>query len=434
MSTKEEKPTLAGVQIKTRKRNIAVALDPGSFADAVVAIFEDQKDGDDLETNLLAGVKVLEATALDFSRYGDTLFEVLFAGGRLAAGGNVVEEGKKLDTNVLAAEPKREAMVPYIKVFQTLLRKRPFLIRPLENTLIKLLKSLDFYDELGRDKIAIATGRCFAMKLGVQPDRVLQSMLNDRMVAKGLILQYATTFFQDYLSSESIDDLVALLRKARLDTHLLDLFPPQKRTLKDLDEHFKEAGLERLVEYNRKKQEEVHLQELKAQLSESIIADPPLPVAESIRIVQDSKKEWQLPDTEIIKVIWTVLIEAIPTVGKNTQQVRAAIQKQVKAYEKLLNAFCGSARVEASLIVHVQVCCYEDSKLLKLFTDIVRMLYDCDILAEDTINWWAKKGSHPKGRNVFLRDMEPFLKWLDEAEEDEGEEQPDLAGKAGSTG
>ena len=39
----------------------------------------------------------------------------------------------------------------------------------------------------------------------------------------------------------------------------------------------------------------------------------------------------------------------------------------------------------------IQVCCYEDSKLLKLFTDIVRMLYDNDILAEDTILWWAKK-------------------------------------------
>jgi hypothetical protein len=50
-----------------------------------------------------------------------------------------------------------------------------------------------------------------------------------------------------------------------------------------------------------------------------------------------------------------VLIEAIPTVGKNTQQIRAAILKQFKAYEKLLNAFCSSARVEASLIVHVQV-------------------------------------------------------------------------------
>ena len=46
------------MQIKTRKRNIAVALDPGSFAEAVVTIFEDQKEGDDLEKNLLAGVKV----------------------------------------------------------------------------------------------------------------------------------------------------------------------------------------------------------------------------------------------------------------------------------------------------------------------------------------------------------------------------------------
>jgi len=31
---------LAGVNIKTRKRNIAVALDPGAFADAVAGIFE----------------------------------------------------------------------------------------------------------------------------------------------------------------------------------------------------------------------------------------------------------------------------------------------------------------------------------------------------------------------------------------------------------
>lgn len=54
-------------------------------------------------------MQVLEATALDFSRYGDTLFEVLFAGGRLAAGGNVVEEGKKLDTNVRRPVPLKHS-------------------------------------------------------------------------------------------------------------------------------------------------------------------------------------------------------------------------------------------------------------------------------------------------------------------------------------
>jgi hypothetical protein len=46
-----------------------------------------------------------------------------------------------------------------------------------------------------------------------------------------------------------------------------------------------------------------------------------------------------------------------------------------------------------------------------------------DIVGEDTITHWHKKGSHPKGRNVFLKDMEPFIKWLEEAEEEEGEEE-----------
>jgi hypothetical protein len=49
------------------------------------------------------------------------------------------------------------------------------------------------------------------------------------------------------------------------------------------------------------------------------------------------------------------------------------------------------------------------------------VLYSSDLIAEDTIQHWYKKGSHPKGRNVFLKDIEPFIKWLDEAEEEEEE-------------
>lgn len=422
MSTKEEKPTLAGVQIKTRKRNIAVALDPGSFANAVVDCFEDAKEGTDLEKNLQAGVKVLESADLDFSRYGDTLFEVLFAGGRLAGGGNVVDEGKKLDTNVLASDATREAILPYVKIFQSLLRRRPFLVRPLENTLIKLLRSLDFHDDTGRTKIAIATARCFAWKLGMQPDRVLLAVMDDRMVAKGLVLHWVTAFFQDYLATESLDDLVSLLRKSRLETRLIDFFPPHKRTLADFDDHYKAAGLSEIVSYHKKMVTEVHMVELHQALSDAINGDPPLTVEEVIDLVQQKRKEQDLPDTEVIQLIWSVVISAVPTTGKNNQQIVAAMAKQIKAYQKLFNKFCGAARLEAILLLHVQVFCYEDSKLLKLFSDIVRSLYDNDIIAEDTILRWYHKGSHPKGRQVFQRDMEPFIEWLEEAEEEDDEE------------
>jgi hypothetical protein len=63
---------------------------------------------------------------------------------------------------VLAAPASREGIVPYIKMFQTLIRRRPFLIKALENTLIKLIMSMEFFDEEGRKKIAIGGlgGRC----------------------------------------------------------------------------------------------------------------------------------------------------------------------------------------------------------------------------------------------------------------------------------
>lgn len=75
----KEKPSLGGTRIRQRKRNINVPLDHASFADVVVAIFQDAAvDGDgSVESALLAGVRALEINGadLDYSRYGDTLFE-----------------------------------------------------------------------------------------------------------------------------------------------------------------------------------------------------------------------------------------------------------------------------------------------------------------------------------------------------------------------
>ena len=58
-----------------------------------------------------------------------------------------------------------------------------------------------------------------------------------------------------------------------------------------------------------------------------------------------------------------------------------------------------------------KVTCYEDSRLLKSFAGLVKVMYDGDVIGEDTVRWWYTKGSNPKGRNVFLREVEPFIKW-----------------------
>ena len=49
-----------------------------------------------------------------------------------------------------------------------------------------------------------------------------------------------------------------------------------------------------------------------------------------------------------------MLIDAVPTHGRNAQQITGAVGKQIKTYAKLLNEFTTTAKLEAALLVHVQ--------------------------------------------------------------------------------
>ena len=100
----------SGVNVKTRKRNIVVPEDPGSFADAVVTVCQDAAEGVSLEADLEAAEKALNETELEYSRYGEILFQVFFAGGRLGTGAQLAAEDKqRLEKNVrfaMGARPR----------------------------------------------------------------------------------------------------------------------------------------------------------------------------------------------------------------------------------------------------------------------------------------------------------------------------------------
>jgi hypothetical protein len=70
------------VNVKTRKRNIVVPSDPGSFADAIVQVFQDAaEEGAPLDKNLEAGVKVCAAVVALGGEGGGV---VLGGGGRVS--------------------------------------------------------------------------------------------------------------------------------------------------------------------------------------------------------------------------------------------------------------------------------------------------------------------------------------------------------------
>ncbi|XP_047325783.1 eIF5-mimic protein 1 [Impatiens glandulifera] len=411
MSSKE-RPTLGGTRIKTRKRNITAPLDPAAFADVVVQIYLDNTG--DLE--LVA--KSIESSDLNFSRYGDTFFEVIFTGGRTQPGTIKPDEGERHPYSILDCEPKREAILPSVIYIQKILRRKPFLIKNLENVIQRLLQSLELFEEDGRQKLAIFTALAFSQKLsGLPPETVFQPLLKDNLVAKGLVLLFVTDFFKEYLIDNSLDDLISILKRGKMEDNLLDFFPSSKRTAEAISEHFSKAGLVSLVEYNEKKLFEVKLKEMKSTLTTQIAEESE--ISDVIENVKQHVKDAKLPDVEVVRILWDVIMDAVQWSGKNQQQNANLALRQVKTWASLLNVFCTTGKLELELIYKVQTQCYEDAKLMKLFPDIVRSLYDQDVLAEDTVLHWFQKGSNSKGRQTFVKSLEPFVKWLEEAEEED---------------
>ena len=142
-------------------------------------------------------------------------------------------------------------------------------------------------------------------------------------------------------------------------------------------------------------------------------------MSEVIETVKQRVKDAKLPDVEVVRILWDVIMDAVQWSGKNQQQNANAALRQVKTWAELLNTFCTNGKLELELMYKVQMQCYEDAKLMKLFPDIVKSLYDEDVLAEDTILHWFRKGTNPKGRQTFVKALEPLVNWLEEAEEEE---------------
>jgi hypothetical protein len=165
--------------------------------------------------------------------------QVVFVGGRTQPGTVKPEEGDRHPYSMLDCVAQRETILPFVLYIQKTLRRRPFLIKNLENVMRKFLQSLEFFEENERKKLAIFTALAFSQKLsGLPPETVFQPLLKDNLVAKGIVLSFITEFFKEYLKENTLDDLIALLKKGKMEDNLLDFFPSAKRSSEALSEHF----------------------------------------------------------------------------------------------------------------------------------------------------------------------------------------------------
>jgi len=107
----------------------------------------------------------------------------------------------------------------------------------------------------------------------------------------------------------------------------------------------------------------------------------------------------ELSDTDTVEVLWNALMKAIEWPRKTEQCEEQAI-KQVKEWGKVLTAAATSPRAELALLQKVQVYCYEDTRITKIFSKLVILLYQLEAISENAILYWQSHGSSANGKGT----------------------------------
>ncbi|XP_078716300.1 eIF5-mimic protein 1 isoform X2 [Lampetra fluviatilis] len=400
-NSKQPKPTLTGQRFKTRKRDEKEKFEPSLFRDAVVQGL-DETAGD-----LEAVSRFLDVTGskLDYRRYADTLFDVLVAGGMLAPGGTLVDDGDKSKVTrtgvcVFTADEDIEKMRAFAQ----------------------LLMFLKGFSESEQNKLAMFTGILLAG--GALPATVLSSLFTDAIVKEGISATFAVKLFKTWIAEKDMNSVTFALKKANMDKRLLELFPPNKQSVEHFSAYFTANGLTELATFLRAQQTLGTRKELQKELTEKLELGEP--VKEIAVYVKEEMRKNDISEQAVVSLMWTCVMNKVEW-NKKEELVTEQAVKHLKQYTPLLASFTSQGQSELTLLLKVQEYCYDNIHFMKTFQKIVVLFYKADVLSEDAILKWYREAHLAKGKSIFLEQMKKFVEWLQHAEEesDSGEEEED---------
>ncbi|KAK1925481.1 hypothetical protein DB88DRAFT_484092 [Papiliotrema laurentii] len=415
-----QKPSLTGVRIKQRKgqAKATAKFEPEAFRDALLlhlALIPTPPTTDALVSKL-----VQAGSTLEFLKYSEQLFEILFVGGLLQPGGSYLDD-KRSPVYILKDDPEERAagwdsVKDMVEVFKRVIQRYKYLQKPLEeNFLPDLLGYLPKWDPEAREKLASAIA-LFIVELQLSP-KCLQSLTKDHVVKDNVALGFLTVFFRQYLAKQSIEQLGSVVRRSGL-KDIASVIPLQTRNRQYLEEHFKKEGLPQINDWYAK----LALGEVKEQTIANIAQlindeESNESIAETLKAQQAEKPVAQ---ADLVEWIWQGLMKTVDWTAR-TDQLDGAVIQHVTARAPLIETFCQGAKAEVGLINAVQLYCYADTRIMKSFASIIKVLYNTDCISDQAIIYWHQKGAKPQGKQHFLKATEALVKFLEEQDSDEDE-------------
>jgi len=419
MSTKAEKPVIQGQRIKTRKRDEKAKFDPTGFRDSICQGLE-SIDGSDLD----AVHKYLDGAGskLDYRAYGEALFDILLAGGILAPGGLVNEEGAengpvRTDVCVFGAPEATIACIkPYAQLFVLLMRRYKYLEKMFIEEIKKVMLFLRGFSDGDRDRLALCIS-IWCVDSIIDP-KVLSNLIQDHLVRDGIAVDFLCKILRAARTLKDVNQVPTLLRKAGLERRINDFFPCNKRTVSYFNKFFEDQELPEIVRMQSTLKSETGVRKLVKYLSEHLHDNTPN--KELSANIANIAATHELSDSSVIATIWASVMADMEW-NKKEELVADQALKHLRNFTLLFQAHASSPRAELHLLVKVQEFCYDNMNFMKVFQKIILLFYKNDVLTEEVILKWFKDGHSSKGKSIFLDQMKKFVEWLQNAEEESEE-------------
>jgi len=427
MSQKAELPSLTGHRTKTRKRDEKKVYDPSGFRDSVIEGLESACANLEAGSADLEGIfKFLDSAGnkLDYRRYGEALLELLIAGGLLAPGGSIQQDGDKGEIFtvycVFHDALDIERVKAWDQVFIKLMRRYKYLEKMLSEEMKKVLVYLRGFNEEHRSRLAQITALWVASGL-IQPN-TLTVVINEHQVKDSVALDFMLNLLAVVKNEKGSSAVLTLLKRSGLDTMLTELFPTNKRTAENMKNVFISADQPEIVTYlasieNAGAKKDMQ-RSLRAHISEE------RPTKEIVGDLKEQVRKNGLAESEAVAMIWSAVMAAVEW-NKKEDLLQDQALKHLKQYIALFSAFTSTAKSEMVLCNKIQEYCYDNQNFLKCFNKIILLFYKTEVLSEEVILKWYKDGHAPKGWTVFMDQMKKFIEWLEQAESESEEESDD---------
>jgi hypothetical protein len=421
MSQKAPLPSLTGHRLKTRKRDEKKQYDPSGFRDAILEGLNEA--GDDLEA--VSKFLDVQSSKLDYRRYGVTLIEILVAGGLLAPGGIIVQEGDnvcKTKTCLFGmAVNSIEAVKAWEQVFVRLVRRYKYLEKMHEEEMNKILVSLKGFSDSERKALSQMTALWLAS--GSLPATILSILINEHQVKDGTALEFLLDLLSTLKSEKGGPAVVTVVKKSGVEARLMEFFPTvnQQQTEDNFCKTFLARDLPEIVAFRKQQATQNTKNSLYRLVREAL--EEERPTKEIVMDIRDGMTKTNIQEHDAVTMIWTSVMNSVEW-NKKEDLLQDQALRHVKNNIPLLNAFTTNARSELALLNKIQEYCYANMAFLQTFNKVVLLLYKTDVLSEEVILKWYKDSHSTRGWSVFMDQMQKFIDWLEKAEE-ESEEDDD---------